>query len=311
MNYRPLGATGIQVSEIGLGAWQLVNPAWEMNDTGEALGIIRQSLDSGCNFFDTAPGYGSGRSEELLGRALASHRDRVVLCTKFGHTADGEENFDASAIRPALEASLRRLRTDRIDILLLHNPPHALIDGTMPAVCNELERLKAEGKLRAHGVSLDSRHELELVLRHTRSDVVEALFNVFHQDPLAAFPEARARGVGIIAKVPLDSGWLSGKYRADSRFTGIRDRWSPDVIARRSALVGEFAALLPPGVSLAHAALQYLLAQPEISTVIPGAKNIAQARDNFAACTSTLPAEVVQSIHVLWERNLRDAPLPW
>ena len=311
MMRRPLGATGIDVGQIGLGAWQLGNPAWEMRDTEEALRIVLKSLDSGCNFFDTAPGYGSGRSEELLGQALAGRRDQAVLCTKFGHPAEGGENFSASALRPALEFSLTRLRTDHIDVLLLHNPPRDIIDGTTSEVWEELERLKSEGKLRASGVSLDSREELELVLAHTPSSVVEVLFNVFHQEVLAAFPRARAQGVGIIAKVPLDSGWLSGKYRADSQFAGIRDRWPPAVIARRAALVEAFVALLPPGLSASHAALSYILAQPEISTAIPGAKTVAQALDNFAASHVSMAAETAAKIHQLWTENLSRDPLPW
>ena len=123
MNLRPLGRTGLEVSEIGLGAWQLGNPVWQMNDHAEALRIVEAALDKGCNFFDTAPGYGACRSEEILGQALAPHRDRVVLCSKFGHTAEGGSDFSRAAVRPSIEASLRRLRTDRLDVCLLHNPP--------------------------------------------------------------------------------------------------------------------------------------------------------------------------------------------
>ena len=171
--------------------------------------------------------------------------------------------------------------------------------------------MKTEGKLRAYGVSLDWREELDLVLAHTGSTAVEVLFNAFHQDPLASFAKACAQGVGIIVKVPLDSGWLSGRYRADSRFKDIRDRWTPEIIARRAGLVEEFAALLPPGRSIAHAALQYILAQPEVSTVIPGARTPAQARDNFAASCAELPAAAAQAIHALWNDRLRADPLPW
>jgi aryl-alcohol dehydrogenase-like predicted oxidoreductase len=311
MKFRPLGTTGITVSEIGLGAWQLANPAWGSHDPGEALRIVRQALDDGCDFFDTAPGYTGGLSEELLGEALKPARSHVSICTKFGHNANGSSNFDTAAIRPALEMSLRRLQTDYVDVYLLHNPPAHVMDGTQTSIYDELERLKTEGKLRAYGVSLDSLHELETVIETTRCKVVEVLFNAFHQDPLAAFRLAKIRGLGLVAKVPLDSGWLSGKYRKESSFDGIRSRWSPAVIERRAALVEQLAALLPPGVSMAHAALQYILAQPEISTVIPGAKSAEQARDNFAAGTGALTAQTARSIHSLWERELRDHPLPW
>lgn len=308
MQRRPLGKTGILVSEIGLGGWQLANPLWDMHRSADAENIVKQALEAGCDFFDTAPGYGDGRSEELLGRALKTVRSRVTVCTKFGH---GDEGFAAAAIRPSLEASLRRLQTDYVDILLLHNPPLELMDGTSAPQYQELERLKTEGKLRVYGVSLDHGRELETVLKTTRCGAVEVLLNVFHQEPLAACRTAAAAGIGLIVKVPLDSGWLSGKYRRDSRFTDIRSRWSPEIITRRAALVERFAALLPPGTSLAHAALQYILAQPEVSTVIPGAKSVEQARDNFGAATTPLPADVVRSIRAFWEQELKGNPLPW
>ena len=129
MKLRPFGNTGMNVSEIGLGAWQLANPEWGVNDRNEALRIMQKSLEAGCNFFDTAPGYGGGVSEELLGQALKSVRKDVILCTKFGHTAEGVTDFSTSAIRPSIEASLRRLQTDYLDIVLMHNPPREMMDG--------------------------------------------------------------------------------------------------------------------------------------------------------------------------------------
>jgi len=301
----------MNVSEIGLGAWQLANPDWGIHDSSEALRIVHHSLAAGCNFFDTAPAYGHGLSEELLGQALKSVRQNVIICTKYGHSPEWITNFDTGAIRPSLEGSLRRLQTDYVDILLIHNPPRELMDGRTASQYEELEKLKAEGKLRAYGVSLDWREEVELVAETTGSRALEVMFNVLYQEPLPAFKTAQARGVGIIVKVPLDSGWLSGRYRGDSRFDDVRRRWSPEVIARRGALVEQFATLVPPGTSLAHAALQYILAQPEVSTIIPGAKTVEQALDNFAAASSPLPAEVVRAIHALWEREIQGDPLPW
>jgi aryl-alcohol dehydrogenase-like predicted oxidoreductase len=310
ISHRPLGRTGISVSEVGLGAWQLANPLWDSRGDDEARKVVESAIDGGCDFFDTAPGYSDGHSEELLGQTLKPVRSRVTICTKFGHGADGT-NFDAAAIRPSLEASLRRLQTDYVDILLLHNPSIELLDGGRAPQYEELERLKKEGKLRVYGVSLDHGHELDAVVKTTHCGAVEVLFNVFHQEPLAAFRRAAAAGIGLIVKVPLDSGWLSGKYRHDSRFVGVRERWSPEIIARRADLVEELAALIPPGISLAHAALRYVLAQPEVSTVIPGAKNGEQARDNLAAGGVVLPGDVLHAIRSLWERELENNPLPW
>ena len=131
------------------------------------------------------------------------------------------------------------------------------------------------------------------------------------KEMMPAFPRAQARGMGLIVKVPLDSGWLSGRYRGNSRFNDVRKRWSPEVIARRGALVEKFAELVPPGMPMAHAALQYCLAQPEVSSVIPGPKTVAQALDNFAAADKELSAETVQAMRDLWKNEIESDPLPW
>lgn len=311
MKLRPFGTTGMNVSEIGLGAWQLANPDWGIDDKSEALEIVRKSLEAGCNFFDTAPGYGAGRSEQLLGHGLKSVRKDVIICTKFGHTAEGKTDFGTQAIRSSLEASMKRLQTDYLDIVLMHNPPREMMDGRTASQYEEFEKLKAQGIIRAYGVSLDWSEELELVLDTTKSQAAEVFFNALYQETLPAYPRAQAQGMGLIIKVPLDSGWLSGKYRAGIKFDGVRKRWSPEVIARRSDLVEKFAALIPDERSMGHAALQFVLAQPQVSTVIPGAKTVAQALDNFAAADKQLSPETVQAMRDLWTREIQGDPLPW
>ncbi|HLE91457.1 MAG TPA: aldo/keto reductase [Anaerolineales bacterium] len=311
MKLRPFGNTGMSVSEIGLGAWQLANPDWGVNDRSEALRIIQKALEAGCNFFDTAPGYGRGRSEELLGEGLKSVRKEVIICTKFGHTAEGVTDFSTNAIRPSIEASMHRLQTDYLDIVLMHNPPREMMDGRVASQYEEFEKLKAAGKIRDYGVSLDWREEVEMVVDTTKSKALEVFFNALYQEPLPAFQKAQENGVGIIVKVPLDSGWLSGRYRGGHQFNDIRKRWPPEVIARRSELVEQFAKLIPKGTSMAHAALQFILAQPQVSTIIPGAKSVEQALDNFAAADRQLSPEVVQSMYNLWEREIMSDPLPW
>lgn len=312
MQYRPFGKTGMSVSAIGFGAWQLNNPLWSGPDETASVRLVHAALDAGCTFFDTAPGYGDGASEQLLGRALLGRRDVVVLCTKFGHTSVTEKDFSVANLRPTVEDSLQRLQTDRVDVLLLHNPPPELLDGAQAAdLYGGLAALQTEGKLRAFGASIDSADELRTLSRTTPSRAAEVLFNAFHQEPGLAFADADANGLGLIAKVPLDSGWLSGKYDERSRFEGIRDRWTPDVVARRGALVREMRALLPPGLSLPQAALRFVLAHREIATVIPGAKDRAQLDANMAAAAEPLAPEIAAAIRDLWQREIAANPLPW
>lgn len=313
MRLRPFGNTGMNVSEVGLGAWQLANPEWGVDDKKEALQIVHKSLEAGCNFFDTAPGYGGGRSEELLGEGLKSVRKDVILCTKFSYYNENDEGeWHAKHVRPVLEGSFQRLQTDYVDILLLHNPPRELMDGHVSAeLYAELEKLKTEGKIREYGVSLDWRIELENVLDTTKSKAAEVFFNALYQEMLPAFPQAQQQGMGLIVKVPLDSGWLSGRYRGNHKFEDVRSRWSPEVLSRRQDLIEKFAALVPEGTSMAHAALQFVLAQPEVSTVIPGAKTVEQALDNFAAADKQLSAETIQAMRDLWTRDIESDPLPW
>jgi aryl-alcohol dehydrogenase-like predicted oxidoreductase len=305
-----LGDTGIEVSEVGVGAWQLGgNPDWGGRpDEAESLRIVDEALALGVDFFDTAPGYAEGRSEALLGRALAGKRDQVVLCTKFGHHEN--DGFSPARLAPSVEGSLRQLRTDHLDVLLLHNPPADLHDGGHP-IYAELERLTKAGKLRAYGVSLDWSAELDLVTTTTASRACEVLFNAFFQETLPAMERAAANGMGLIVKVPLDSGWLSGRYRSGARFDDVRGRWSPEVIERRARLLERFEAALPEGTSTAHGAMRFILAHPSVSTIIPGIRSVAQLHDNVASAHGSLPAESLAAIRALWDEEISQAPLGW
>ena len=312
MRNRALGNTGIAVSELGLGAWQLGERSWNGPGEEESMRIVDEALALGCTFVDTAPIYGGGRSEELLGQALRERRRRVVVCTKFGYWPDRTADFSPDRIEESVEGSLRRLRTDYLDVLLIHSPPDpGILDPSAPHYVT-LERLKSEGVVRAYGVSLaeDSSAELERVLE-TTSQVVEVRFNALHQEPLAGMEHATGQGVGVIVKVPLESGWLSGRYRAQSTFDDVRSRWTRDEIMRRARLVQGFERILPEGTPVAHGALQFVLAQSAVSTAAPGAKSVAQLRKNVAAADGSLPSKVVAAIRDLWERDLRDAPLAW
>ena len=274
MKQRPFGSTGKLVSEIGLGSWQLGNEKeWGSMTESEGIKIVDKALELGCNFFDTAPNYALGKSEEILGKALRGKREKVIISSKFGHHDNGEINFDPNEIQKSVDKSLKRLQTDYLDSILLHNPPFQYLNGNSQHF-EELEKLKKEGKIGAYGASVDSSEEMFELIEKTNSQVIEVMFNIFHQDPANAFKAAQKKEIALIIKVPLDSGWLSGKYNAESSFTDIRNRWSPDIINRRTAMLEKVKNIVDPTQNLAKSALQFILAHPEVSTVIPGAKNI-------------------------------------
>jgi aryl-alcohol dehydrogenase-like predicted oxidoreductase len=309
---RQLGATGIAASEIGLGAWQFGETAWNGPAEEECAAIVDEAIRLGASFIDTAPAYAGGRSEEILGQLLDGRRDQVVLCTKFGHWADGQSDYSADRIEESVEQSLRRLRTDHLDVLLVHSPPFELMDGTTAPQYAVLQRLRDSGVIGAYGVSgqTDTAAEIRRIAETTGSQAIEIRFNALFQEPAAAFEEAAKAGIGLIVKVPLESGWLSGRYSTTSTFDGTRSRWSPAEIARRAAMVAEFETVLPAGVSTAHGALAHILAQPEVSTVIPGTKSVAQLRDNVAAAKVRLPQETLDAIGHLGRTHAAN-PLPW
>jgi aryl-alcohol dehydrogenase-like predicted oxidoreductase len=311
MQTRPLGNTGIQVPAVGFGAWQLGNA----NDFGamseaEAVRLVHAALEAGCNYFDTAPNYGLGASETLLGKALAGRRAAAIISSKCGHHADGVQDYAADKIAASVEGSLRRLQTDHIDVLLLHNPPFEVLNGRSPHYA-VMSKLKAQGKIRAYGASLDWSREVNELLGTTDSQVIEILLNVFHQEPAAAFDMVRKKGAGLIVKVPLDSGWLAGRYTAKTKFGGIRSRWSPEVVRRRAELVDRIKFMTADGSSMVQAALRFLLAWPEVSTVIPGVRDLAQLKENLSAADRPMPSETVARLRSLWAAELKDSPLPW
>jgi aryl-alcohol dehydrogenase-like predicted oxidoreductase len=302
----------MMASEIGFGAWQLGNAEdWKAGvSDADRIALVHAAMDRGCSFFDTAPGYGRGSSEEILGQALKGRRHQVLLSTKVGHDDQGHSDFSPTGIRASLESSLQRLQTDYVDSLLLHNPPWEELSGERPLYAT-LDQLKSEGKIRAYGASVDSSREMFEVMRTTKSEVLEVLFNIFHQDTASAFPMAEAKHVAIIAKVPLDSGWLSGKYGRGSRFDDIRRRWPPEVIARRAALLEKIQFLKNTHESLTHAALRFILAHAAVTTVVPGIKSMQQLEENFSAASRSMPPAEVRWLEEFYETQISGDPLPW
>jgi aryl-alcohol dehydrogenase-like predicted oxidoreductase len=313
MKKRPLGNTGLEVSEIGFGAWQLCNSdSWGGMDESTAHRLVREALEGGINLFDTAPNYAHTKSEQVLGSALQGHRENVVLVSKFGHTPEGPKLFTVDWFWESLEASLKRLRTDYLDVLLLHNPSAEMYEGTDP-LWQALEQAREQGKIRHYGASLDLASEAEMCLANTGSEVFEILFNVFHQDIRHAFASIRERGIGTIAKVPLDSGWLTGRFDADSRFEGIRARWSEEEKAQRADLVSQIQWLVEDGSELAHKAIAFLLSYDEVSCVIPGMRTLDQLASNLLAAGCTVTRDERDRLEVLWDEVTANGLhlLPW
>jgi len=313
MNKRPLGLTGLEVSEIGFGAWQLCNgDSWDGMDDRTAHRLVHEAIDGGINLFDTAPNYAETKSERILGKALKNKRDNVVLVSKFGHTPEGPKVFSVDWFWESLEASLGRLRTDYLDVLLLHNPPREIYAGTDP-VWSAMEEARVQGKIRHYGASLDFAAEVEDCLSNTNSEVLEVLFNVFHQDVRHSFAAVHQHGAGVIAKVPLDSGWLTGRFDANSRFEGIRKRWSAEEIAQRAELVSGIKWLVADGSELAHKAIGYLLSYDEVSCVIPGTRTMQQLKSNLAATSYRLSPEERKKLEAFWDNFTESGAklLPW
>lgn len=311
MNNRIYGSTGKSVSEIGFGAWQLGNRQdWEAMEDSEAIALVHEALEHGVNFYDTAPNYGRGKSEELLGKALRGRRDKVVINTKFGHPAEGGSDYGASQITSSLECSLQRLQTDYVDSILLHNPPFDVLGGKYGHY-EVLENLKAEGKILSYGVSVDTVPEMLEVIRHTKIGVMEVMFNIFYQETAEAFKRAKEKDIAIIIKVPLDSGWLSGKYNSGSTFSGVRSRWSPEVISKRAALLEQIRFITDGNTTMTMAALRFILAYPEVTTVIPGVRNSAQLHENISAANGVIPQEHVQKLRALWTNEIKTQNLGW
>lgn len=313
MKYRKFLKELPAISEIGMGTWQLGDETgWQKLSEKEALGMLAAAIDFGVNFFDTAPNYGFGTAEIRLGKALQMvDRSRIVINTKFGHTDTGLTDFSASHIRKSLEGSLRRLQTDYVDSLIIHNPPVRLLDGQQNDHYEVLERLTEEGKILAYGASIDNYAEMKLLLDTTSAKVVEAFFNILHQDVARGFGMALEKKVSIIAKIPLDSGWLSGKYDANTIFEGVRSRWTRHDIQNRAHLVGRLKALLDEPENLAQLAIAFCLGYEAVCTVIPGSLSIGQLKMNAESGNNLLADQLMRRLEAFWTEEVRPFGLPW
>ena len=313
MNYNRYIKDSALVSEIGLGTWQLGNNSgWQSMSEKDAVELVEKSLEYEINFFDTAPNYGYGTGEDRLGKALKGvDRSKIVINTKFGHTDSGITNFSSDYIRESLEGSLKRLQVDYVDSLIIHNPPFEYLDGSKNDHYKILEQLIEEGKIKAYGASLDTYQDMKLFMNTTNAKVIEAFFNILHQDASRAFAMAIEKEVGIIVKIPLDSGWLSGKYNAGSTFHDIRSRWSRLDIQTRAHLVNRVKEIIHAKDNLAQKAISFCLAYDAVSTVIPGNVNIAQLTNNVESINNPISKDLVEKLEEFYLNEVKQLYLPW
>jgi myo-inositol catabolism protein IolS len=290
MKYRTLGRTNFSVSEIGFGAWAIggnqFGNSYGTTKDSESIDALFSAIDQGCNFIDTADVYGHGHSEELIGKALEGIRKEIIVATKVGgdfYHNPNRLNFDGDYIRFALEKSLKRLNTDYIDLYQLHNPPLHLIQDA--EVFDILFKLKKEGYIRAIGVSIFEPTEGVAAIRNDSVDCIQVVFNILNR--LAAkdlFPLARDNNIGIIAREPLNNGILTGKFSGDELFEDgdIRSRWPQKHFEHLVNFTQSLTNLTKfEERSLAQTAIQFVLAQSAISTVIPGMKTADQVKENL------------------------------
>jgi len=311
MKYRTLGKTGLRVSTVGLGTMVHAGHFGPMKDS-ESLGAIETALDLGVNFIDTSDAYGAGYSETLLGNALKGKRDKVILATKGGNVMVGPNRgkriFEPDYISGVLDASLKRLQTDYIDLYQLHNPTVDVIEKG--AVWEVLERAKQAGKIRHYGVSINTMEEGVAAVKDGRAETIQVEYNLLAQEPAETiFPLAEHANVGIIARVPLKRGILTGKLTAadESRFQGedVRARsFKGEAFAKELAKAAQLGFLVhEPVKTMVQAAIAFCVAHPAVSAVIPGARNEQQMRENAAGADVEIPAGDLQKVADLWKRG--------
>lgn len=311
MKYRILGKTGLRVSVIGLGTMVHAGHFGPMKDA-ESLGAIETALDLGVNFIDTSDAYGAGYGETLLGNALKGKRDKVVLATKGGNVMTGPNRgkriFEPDYISRVMDESLQRLQTDYIDLYQLHNPTVEVIEKG--AVWEVLERAKQAGKIRHYGVSINSMEEGVAAVKDGRSETIQVEYNLLAQEPAETiFPLAKEANVGIIARVPLRRGILTGKLTPadEQRFQGedVRARSFKGEPFRQELAKAEQLRFLIHGAvkSFAQAALAFCVAHPAVSVTIPGARNAEQMRENGAGADVEIPRADLDRIADLWRRD--------
>ena len=292
MKYRRLGKTGMSASVIGIGTWQLGGEWGKKFEQAEVDAMIDKGAELGVNLIDTAGCYGDHLSEELVGHAIKGRREKWIIATKFGHkfkpNFERENLFEAAQVQKQLEDSLRALQTDYIDLYQFHSGTDEMFDT--PGLWEMLQKQVDAGKIRHLGISISKKHG-SLYQVEKASDVgaatIQAVYNRVHRKPEGKiFNSCIRQNLGVLARVPLASGFLSGKYGKDSKFAGtdVRSSWQDqDEWSEIFQEVASFKNEIPKGVTMAHWALVWCLQHPAVTCVIPGCKNVEQVESNAMA----------------------------
>lgn len=320
MQYRELGRTGFKISEISFGAWA-IGGTWGTVDDKESLAALNRAVELGVNFIDTADVYGDGHSEKLVQKLLKEHKQKIYVATKAGrrlnpHIAEG---YNKENLISFVERSLKNLGVETIDLLQLHCPPTEVY--YMPEVFGILDDMVSAGKIRYYGVSVEKVEEALKAIEYPNVQSVQIIFNMFRHRPAELFfKEAAKKKVGIIARVPLASGMLTGKLKPDSKFEADDHRLfnrNGEAFDRGETFSGvdyntglkaseELKSICPNGMSLAQFALKWILMFDEVTCTIPGAKRPAQAEENItAADMPALNKETMEKVKKVYEGQIK------
>lgn len=324
MQTRTLGRTGRDIGVVGLGCWQL-GADWGEVAEDDALAVLDAAAQAGVTFFDTADVYGDGRSESLIGRFLAERpadAPRITVATKMGRRANPHvaDAFTLDAFRAWTDRSRANLGVDTLDLVQLHCPPSPVLDRD--DTYDALDVLVTEGRIAAYGVSVETVDEALAAIARPHVATIQIILNAFRRKPLErVLPAAVEAGVGIIARVPLASGLLSGKYDEHTEFApndhrafnrhgelfDVGETFSGVPYDVGVAAAREVAALTPAGATTAQLALRWIIDQPGVSTVIPGARNPEQARGNAAAADlAPLDAATAEAFRTIYDDRIRE-----
>jgi aryl-alcohol dehydrogenase-like predicted oxidoreductase len=320
MQYRKLGKTNFKVSEVSLGAWQIGGSWGDVSDK-DAERVVRAAIDNGINFIDTADVYGDGRSECFIAKVLSEAKEQVFVATKAGrrlqpHTVDGYNRTNLTAF---VERSLKNLRRETLDLVQLHCPPTEAY--YRPEVFGVLDELKQAGKILHYGVSVEKVEEALKAIEYPGVATVQIIFNIFRQRPKELFfPLAQSRDVGILVRLPLSSGLLSGKITRDTAFAADDHRSynrHGEQFDRGETFSGvdfdvaldaveEIRRVLPDSISMANFALRWILDHEAVSCVIPGARNEEQVVQNVrASALPPLTTEQMAALAKLYDTKIR------